>query len=102
MSTTATRWSLALPWASDAMAACCRLVMPPSGLLEHQPGRLLRLLQRRAAARQAGGGHAVGMCAARLRRRPKALTGTLVHGTTALGLLITVGGHSLYEDSQVG
>src|SRR3546814_18786180 len=65
MSTTATRWSLALPWASDAMAACCRLVMPPSGLLEHQPGRLLRLLQRRAAARQAGVGHEVGMCAER-------------------------------------
>src|SRR3546814_16296563 len=79
MSTTATRWSLALPWASDAMAACCRLVMPPSGLLEHQPGRLLRLLQRRAAARRAGVGHEVGIA------RKSVVAGKSVAGRVDLG-----------------
>src|SRR3546814_6889023 len=83
------------------MAACCRLVMPPSGLLEHQPGRLLRLLQRRAAARQAGVGHEVGMCAERLRRRAHAPEGTLGLENPALGLIIQVGDHDLVEDLLV-
>src|SRR3546814_18626392 len=75
--------------------------MRRSGLLQYQPGRLLRLLQGRAAAGQAGIRHEVSVRAERLRRRAHAPEGSLRLENPALRLVVEIGDHDLVEDLLV-
>src|SRR3546814_11158652 len=75
--------------------------MRRSGLLQYQPGRLLRLLQGRAAAGQAGIRHEVSVRAERLRRRAHAPEGSLRLENPALRLVVEIGDHDLVEELLV-